>query len=240
MKHKKLYFSLLLISGLLLGACGGSENIGTPSEATPVAPAADFQLDPANTTGDNARAAVGYLYEGLVKVEGGEVVGVLAESWTVSDDGLDYIFNLRPGVSFHDATSLDADAVVANFDRWFDPANSTRGTGEFSAWASAFGGFKGETTEDGKAKSQYDGIEKVNELTVLVHLNTPDPEFLGKIADSAFSIVSPAILSAGGSDGGTGRYKYASQTGAKMTLEPFPGYWDPAAIPSENIEVSVE
>src|SRR5688572_6637864 len=99
MKHKKSYFSLLLITGLLLGACGGGENTVTPSESTPAAPTTDFQLDPANSTGDNARAAVGYLYEGLVKVEGEEVVGVLAESWTVSDDGLDYIFNLRPGVS---------------------------------------------------------------------------------------------------------------------------------------------
>jgi peptide/nickel transport system substrate-binding protein len=243
MKYKKSYFSLLLIAGLMLGACSGGGNTDTPVESTsaaPAVPAVDFELDPANATGDNTRTAVGYLYEGLVKMEGEEVAGVLAESWSVSDDGLDYIFNLRPGVSFHDATPLNADAVVANFNRWFDPASPLRGAGEFAAWASAFGGFKGEATEDGKTRSQYDGIEKVNELTVLVHLNTPDPEFLGKIADPAFSIVSPAILSAGGNDGGTGMYKFASQTGSTVTLEPFAGYWDPAAIPSGNIEVSLD
>jgi peptide/nickel transport system substrate-binding protein len=148
-------------------------------------------LDPANATSDNARAAVGYLYEGLVGLEDGNPVGVLAESFTVSEDGLDYIFNLRPGVNFHDGTALNADAVVANFNRWFDPEDPNRGSGEFSAWASNFGGFRGEFTDEGAAKSIYDGIEKVNDFTVLVHLNTQDPDFLVKLSDSAFSIVSP-------------------------------------------------
>src|SRR5688572_21421342 len=104
MKYKKIYFNSLLISGLLLSACASGGSTATPiesapSEAAPNLPAADFQLDPANASSDNARTAAGYVYEGLVKVDGEEIVGVLAESWTVSDDGLDYIFNLRPGVS---------------------------------------------------------------------------------------------------------------------------------------------
>ncbi len=243
MRYKKIrFFSFLLISSLLLGACGGgaaatnkppTNNTQGPASAS----SAGLQLDPANPTSDNARAAAGYLYEGLVGKQSDKVVGVLAESWTVSNDGLDYIFNLRPGVSFHDGAPLNADAVVTNFNRWFDPADSAHGTGKFAAWTDAFSGFKGEVKDDGKAKSQYDGIEKVNELTVLVHLNTPDPEFLNKITDVAFSIVSPTVLSTGGGDGGTGMYKYASQTDAELTLEPFAGYWNAAAIPSGSKKV---
>jgi peptide/nickel transport system substrate-binding protein len=245
MKHqKKLFFSLMFMAVFLLAACGGGENAvatNKPPASSTKGPASgsstQLQLDPANATSDNAHAAAGYLYEGLVGKEGEKAVGVLAESWTVSDDGLDYIFNLRSGVSFHDGTPLNADAVVANFNRWFDPANPAHGTGKFAAWANAFGGFKGEVKEDGKAKSQYDGIEKINELIVLVHLNTPDTEFLNKITDVAFSIVSPTVLSAGGGDGGTGMYKFASQTDTELNLEPFAGYWNAASIPSEGKKV---
>ncbi len=240
-RRKSLFPVVLLIASLLLAACGGANDAATePGDGSNGPASGGLQLDPANAASDNARAAAGYLYESLVGVKDGEVVGVLAESWTISDDGLDYIFNLRPGVSFHDGTPLNADAVIANLNRWFDPASPLRGDGKFAAWAGAFNGFKGETASDGKAKSQYDGIEKINDLTVLVHLNTPDPEFLGKIADPAFSIVSPAVLSAGSGDGGTNMYKSGGINGSMLTLEPFAGYWDPASIPSQGMEVPVE
>jgi len=240
MDHKKLLvISLMMTAALLLGACGRSGSTAAPTAVSTTAPGALVELafDPANLANDNARTAAGYVFEGLVGVKDGGVVPALAESWTVSDDGLDYIFNLRPAVSFHDGSALNADAVLANFNRWFDPVNPAHGSDAFAAWASAFKGFKGETTADGKAKSQYDGIEKVNELTVLVHLNTPDPEFLTKIADPAFSIVSPAVLGGGGGDGGTNRYTSAGVSGSTMKLEPFAGYWDPASLPTEGIEV---
>jgi peptide/nickel transport system substrate-binding protein len=192
-------------------------------------------LDPANSADS---AAVTYLYEGLVRLQDGNVSGALAESYTVSEDRLDYIFNLRPEVAFHDGTALNADIVVLNFNRWFDPSDINRGAGEFAAWAESFGGFKGELTEEGKAKSIYDGIEKVDDLTVLVHLNTTDADFLNKLSATAFSIVNPNAFNGG--DGGTGAYKFSSLSGSTATLEPFAGYWDSAAIPSASIEATIE
>ena len=240
-----LLLSLLMIAGLLLAACGGGASTDTAPQptsaaATSAAPVsgAELVLDPANETGDNARAAVGYLYEGLVRIQDGTPVGALAESFTVSEDGLDYIFNLRPGVTFHGDSALNADVVVANFNRWFDPNDANRGSGEFAAWATNFGGFKGDVLEDGKPKSQYDGIEKVNDLTVLVHLNTPDVDFLTKLSDPAFSIVNSNAFNRG--DGGTGAYKFASLSGSTATLEPFAGYWDTAAIPGNNMDVPLQ
>jgi len=246
MKNKHLLIlSLLLVFSMLLAACGG----GTASSVAPtnVPPAAtssgnestpvssgDLQLDPANATGN----AVGYLYEGLVRMQDGNVTGALAESYTISEDGLDYIFNLRHGVTFHDGSALNADVVVKNFNRWFDPKDENRGSGDFAAWVSSFGGFKGETTQDGKAKSQYDGIEKVNDFTILVHLNTIDPDFLTKLTNPAFSIVSPNAFVTG--DGGSGPYKFSAASASSLTLEPFAGYWDSAAIPSKGMEVPLK
>lgn len=45
----------------------------------------------------------------------------LAESWTVSDDGLTYTFRLRDGVSFCDGKTLETAAVAASIKRWTTP-----------------------------------------------------------------------------------------------------------------------
>lgn len=67
---------------------------------------------------------VGYqLYDGLVNwdlSQGEKPAGLkpgLAESWVVSEDRLSWTFRLRQGVTFHDGTPFDADAVIFNFDR---------------------------------------------------------------------------------------------------------------------------
>ena len=44
---------------------------------------------------------------------------VLAESWSISEDGLTYTFNLRKGVKFSDGTDFNAEAAKFNFDRIF-------------------------------------------------------------------------------------------------------------------------
>jgi len=54
----------------------------------------------------------------------GEVKPHLA-SWTVSEDGLTWLFLIREGVKFHDGTPLNAEAVKANFDRVLDPDRPT-------------------------------------------------------------------------------------------------------------------
>jgi len=258
MSNKKhILASILLIAGIFLAACGGGtgETSGGGSqspEATPVSDSStdsssgassggsfasdvELKLDPANMAGENAEAAASYLYEGLVRMADGTLANALAETVTVSEDGLDYIFTLRQGVTFHDGTTLNADVVVLNFNRWFDPEDANRGSGEYAAWAANFGGFKGETQEDGKPLSWVDGIEKQDEFNVIIHLNTPDADFLTRLANPAFSIISPAAFESG--DGGSGPYKMAANDGVTLTLEPFAGYWDAAAIPSEGMEI---
>ncbi|MCE9646661.1 MAG: hypothetical protein K8S20_11745 [Chloroflexi bacterium] len=248
MKQKRyiVLISLLLIASVLLAACGdaaGTDTVAQPSspetngnDGSVSAPIVDFVLDPANANNEDALGVIGHLYEGLVSSQSGTMTGVLAESYSLSEDGLDYIFNLRPGVSFHDGSTLNADLVIANFNRWFDPQDANRGSGKFAAWAENFGGFKGETNEDGKSKSEYDGIEKVNDLIILVHLNSPDPDFLNKMAGPAFVIASPNSFKNNG-DGGSGPYMVTAKTDTGLTLSPFAGYWNSSAIPGADLQV---
>jgi len=247
MKNIRFLSLSLMIAILLLTACsGGASTTAAPQptkaaeptqKSEPTKPAV-LDIDPANETGEKAKAAAAYLYEGLIIVKDGVPAGVLAETYTVSDDGLDYIFNLRPGVTFHDGSALNADLVIANFNRWFDPKDANRGSGDFAVWAKSFGGFKGEVAADGKPKCVFDGIEKVNDLTVLVHLNTPDEAFLTKLSDPAFSIVSPKAFSGG--DGGSGPYQLTSLSGSTANLDPFALYWNASAVPSKAIQAPVK
>ena len=76
-------------------------------------PQATVQLDPAiagsNGYGD-ILPLVDNITEGLTRFKPGtvEIEPALAESWEVSEDGLQYVFTIRPGVTFHDGTPLDA------------------------------------------------------------------------------------------------------------------------------------
>ncbi|MDE2368622.1 MAG: ABC transporter substrate-binding protein [Burkholderiales bacterium] len=70
-----------------------------------------------------AAAAIGEVVhynvlEGLTKIAAdGSVLPLLAENWTVGDDGLRYDFLLRKGVTFADGKPFDAAAVKFSFDR---------------------------------------------------------------------------------------------------------------------------
>ena len=55
-----------------------------------------------------------------------KIVGDLARSWTVSPDGLDYTFRLKPGVRFHDGTMLSAADIRASYERLRDPPAGVR------------------------------------------------------------------------------------------------------------------
>ncbi|WP_342359647.1 ABC transporter substrate-binding protein [Terrarubrum flagellatum] len=76
-------------------------------------------FDPHVTTGYTPILMMRNTYDSLVRIEGNppKPVPHLAASWTVSPDGMEYVFKLDPKAKFHDGTPVDADAVKYNFDR---------------------------------------------------------------------------------------------------------------------------
>ena len=152
----------------------------------------------------------------------------------MSEDKLTYTFELWSNAVFSDGTPVTADVVVKNFNRWFDPASPDRGSGDYQAFADAFGGFKGETAADGKPKSEVDGVDNSDNLTVIVHLNRPDADLLTKLAYAPFSIV----LAQGDALLGSGPYVMGEKTDTTLKLEPNANYW--AGAPGEAIEFSLK
>jgi peptide/nickel transport system substrate-binding protein len=80
-------------------------------------------LDPHGTAATLAFMVQKSLYDTLVEADDeGKIVPALAESWTVSPDGITWTFRLRSGVRFHHGKVLDAGDVKATLERILDPA----------------------------------------------------------------------------------------------------------------------
>ena len=140
-RFKPVTFGVLAAFVIALSACGGSSNDaadnGSDNSGADNPPAATSGgeitvleeaafagswpagLDPAtNTNGAANQPYMDTIYGQLFKlVEGGDVVGELAESGTLSSDGKTFTVKLRPGVKFTDGSPLDAATVKWNFDR---------------------------------------------------------------------------------------------------------------------------
>ena len=136
MKRITSLFLAMLLLLLSLTACGGNNAAGNTSNGIGSNDTADSStggaqhesivrltadstptLDPATHNGNSSTIAYCNLYDTLVFPTPDGVEPDLAESWEVSEDGLEYTFHLKEGVLFHDGTELLASDVVFTADR---------------------------------------------------------------------------------------------------------------------------
>lgn len=247
---KKYLFPAILVILLVLTGCQPQP---TPSDSTPTAvssPQAEatsepsegmaissaIVLDPAVTEDEDSLLVSGYLYEGLVLMDDrGNIQPAIASSWIISDDQLDYIFEIRPNAAFSDGTPITTDIIVDNFNRWFDPQSPFHGSGNYPTWLNLFLGFNGERDADDRAVSLVDGIQKVDVNTVLIHLTRPVPEMLEYLTHPAFGILHPDALSSSGYGTqnstiiSSGPYIVSRWDDSGLTLGPNPNYWNPVS-----------
>jgi peptide/nickel transport system substrate-binding protein len=96
------------------------------------------------TDGESLRACE-QINEALLSYEigGTAVQPALAETWESNEDGTVWTFHLRPGVTFHDGSTFDANDVVTTFEaQWdFDSGMHTGRTGDFYYFNADFGAF---------------------------------------------------------------------------------------------------
>jgi peptide/nickel transport system substrate-binding protein len=91
----------------------------------------------------------------------------LAESWTASDDLKTWTFKLQKGVKWHNGDEFNADDIMFNVTRWFDPAVGSSNIGLFASMVTTVG--EGEAAK----KSMTPGaVEKIDSHTVRFNLNS--------------------------------------------------------------------
>jgi peptide/nickel transport system substrate-binding protein len=112
------------------GQEGGELVIG--NEQNPVS------MDPHFVRDVGSSRAMFYMFDGLIRVNvETDMVPQLASSWELSDDGLLYTYTLVDGVTFHDGSAFNADAVKVNLDRHFDESLSTLYYDDFVQYVSS-------------------------------------------------------------------------------------------------------
>ena len=208
-----LILSTLVVTTTLVG-CGAAKSgsaANVSGKTFIFAQSSDpLGLDPAFVQDSESTKVMCNIYEGLVKYAetSTEIEPCLAETWDISEDGTEYIFNLKKGVKFHDGTDFNADAVVKSVSRQLGD-NAT----EDMPYASF-------TFEEVKS------VEAVDENTVKFILKAPSTPFLANLAmPLAAPIVSPKALeehngNLNESPVGTGPFKFVSwDKGEKLTIE---------------------
>ena len=204
MRRKWLSLVFLLAAlVLVVGAgCGGDDDDEGEGGSTLVFGTASdpVVLDGALVSDGESLRAIDQIYEGLVTLAPGgtEIAPALAESWEASPDGLEWTFNLRDGVTFHDGEEFNAEAVCANFDRWYNFKGPFQLESATYYWQTVFGGFS-----DGVKPSLYKSCEAVDASTAKITLTKNSASFLGALALSNFTIASPKALQDYGADEGT-------------------------------------
>ena len=145
------------------------------------------------------------LFEGLVYLnEQGVPSPWLAKSWTLSDDGTTYTFDLRDDVTFSDGTKFNADVVKQNFDALLD--NSSR-----------HGWLESVRLMLEQQKNGEEAVKVLDEYRVQVKFTQPYYPFIVELGVTRpFRMLSPKCFKEGTTKNGvtcligTGAYKLES------------------------------
>jgi peptide/nickel transport system substrate-binding protein len=256
------FLSLLIVATMLLAACGGAPAAQTPAAtsaaapaaatAAPAAPAATAaapaaataaapdaaptaaaatsgaangtltvalttnpnSLDMPATAEINAAMTAWQMYDSLVWVDDtGKIMPALAESWDISADGTEYTFKLRPGVTFHNGEPFTADSVIVSWQRGSRPE-----------------------MQFGDRWTIAKSVEKVDDLTVKIKTEKPNPLLLRTIA-SNWAMVPAKYTAEVGDAGfnakpvGTGPFEFVEWIKEdRIVMKANPNYWQ-AGLP---------
>ena len=213
---KKWFCGVLLLAVMILTGCGGPV---APQDTLIYGRGGDADgLDPIHTdVGETVKVLVN-LYDTLVTYHDRtlEIVPALATHWETSADGRTWTFHLRPGVTFHDGTPFNAEAVKYSFERLLQPDHPD---------------VYSEVVPFRPTFDEIDRIEIVDPLTIVFHLKRTDAVFLENLCMYAAMIVSPTAVKKHGPDFtsnpiGTGPFQFVNwERDEQLVLEAFDDHW---------------
>ncbi|MFN8529615.1 MAG: ABC transporter substrate-binding protein [Anaerolineae bacterium] len=213
---------------LVLSGCGSARSVTTAQQVTRIVYGLTLEpsgIDPHINASSELGIPLRSVYDTLVYRDpsNGQFVPGLAESWDISTDGLSYTFHLKQGITFHDGTPFNAQAIAANLDRITNP--------ETASQKAAY------------MLGSYDHYEVVDDSTIRLVLSEPYSPLMDSLSQVYLGIASPTALNAVSNERyqfhqvGTGPFEFVEYLpGERITLRRNPHYtWGPSfyTIPSE-------
>ncbi|MGH8064499.1 MAG: ABC transporter substrate-binding protein [Candidatus Entotheonellia bacterium] len=220
---------IAIVAFLLLLSVGWTQQ-PKPGGTLRVAWEADISgLDPHLSFGMQARLVVGNLFNSLVTIDPElNFVPDLAESWEVLENSKVYVFHLRKGITFHDGTDFDAEAVRWNYQRVVDPEEKTLDAPYYNGIVEA--------------------VEALDAHTVKFTLKHPIRTLLAALAADrvGFLLMSPASYKKWGREDvrlhpvGTGPFRLARwEQNQVIALEKNPHYFKPGLPYLDGLELRI-
>jgi peptide/nickel transport system substrate-binding protein len=177
-------------------------------------------LDPtAGAASAIAEVVLYNIFETLTKINGdSSITPLLAASWTVTPDNKTWAFKLKPGVKFQNGEPFNAKAVKFSFER--------------AAAADS-------TNKDKAVFTNIVNIAMTDELTVVLTLKNPNPDFLFQLGQGTAIVVEPKSVATNNTQPvGTGPYKLDSWAkGSAVVLSRWDGFRDAKAIKLRRVTV---
>lgn len=176
-------------------------------------------FDTHNNLNDNGMRINMSVYDPLVRMDSEtyEILPCVAESWTLSEDGKEYTFQIKPSIKFSDGTEMSIDDVVFSLQRGMEMPMAV------------------------PSFARVVGVEAVDDSHVKVSLDGPYPEFLFAMALPTAGIFSKAAFESMGEEAfaknpvTTGPYHVADwKVGEKVTLEANP-YYHMGEVPIKTV-----
>lgn len=208
MKTLSLVICFLLMASFVIG-CGTHQTIeehfigGLPLEIV--------SMDPHKAIDLSSTLVTPLIFEGLVAIgSDGNWKGVLAESWDVSTDGLQWTFNLRHNVIFHNRRPMVAADVIYSLNRILDKSN---------------GALMYSVLSD-----EIKDVQTIDDFTIRIILSRPSGTLLSELGlGERVAIIAKEEVNTEGNITypiGTGPYKFVSwQPSISWEAKRFDSYW---------------
>ena len=191
MKRRGAMALAVILSFVSLSSLGAAPVDEQSGAVLRVATQPIVQIDPAFISSDAEIVVAAAVYDYLIDIDSANRLQPrLAESWSVSADGLTYTFELASGVQWHDGSAFTSADVVWTFDRLRDPDVGS------------------------PTVSLYENIESIDATAasqVVFNLVEPNPFFLFDLSDNHALVIKNGTTSADEFNG-TGPFELVSYT----------------------------
>ena len=250
MKKSKvmLFGAMALTAGLALAACGSSQSSNADKTYSYIFVSNPDTLDYITSTRDSTSSITTNLVDGLLENDQyGNLIPSMAESWTVSKDGLTYTYKIRQGAKWYTSEGEEyADVTAHDFVTGLKYAADKKAENLYLVQDSIKG--LADYVEGKSSDFATVGVKAVDDYTLQYTLNQPETYWNSKTTASILSPVNEAFLKSQGDDFGSvtpssilsnGPYLFKSFTSKSLIeFDKNPNYWDKDNVKIEKVKLS--